>query len=251
MHKIFLLLASLVLVLSARAEDQSLRVGWEDFPPIQISDRGERQGIDIEIARLLLKEAGYEIQLRKMPWSRVLLQIERGDLDIALAASITEERRAFADWTDSYRTERTVLWAKAGGARKVDNLRGLIGSGVRIGYLRGSTFPGEFEELAKDKQFQALLVPVNAMKPALAMLRAGRLEYILEDLSTFAYALATSPGISVDQVATINLDRLHFMVSKQTISRNPEILARLNAALLRLKNSRAIEKVLTKYGVQS
>jgi len=249
MRKLLLLLGWLALMVPASAQDRPLRVGWEEFPPIQISDTGDRPGIDIELVRLLLKDAGYAIQLRKMPWNRVLVQMEHGDLDIALAASVTDERRSYAEWTDSYRTERTVLWGLTGGAPKVDNLRSLLGTKVRIGYLRGSVFSGEFEELAKDRQFQSLLVPVNAMKPALAMLRAGRLEYILEDLSTFANLLARSPGAPVEQVATINLDKLHFMVSKKTIERDPEIVTRLNAALGRLKKARAIERVLMKYGV--
>ena len=242
-----LLVASLV----AGAQPKTLSVGWEEYPPIQISDTGDTQGIDIEIVRALLKTAGYAIIFQKLPWQRQLMRLEHGDLDIAIAASITEDRKPYAEWTDTYRIEQTVLWGLDSGAPRVKNLRSLLGAKSRIGYLRGSTFPGEFAELVKNPQFEKLLYPVNGIKQALGMMRAGRLEYVIEDMSTFNYLLANSPGRQVVGILNINADDLHFMVSKKTIEKDPTLISKLNAALAQLIKSKEIESILVKYGSKS
>jgi ABC-type amino acid transport substrate-binding protein len=54
----------------------------------------------------------------------------------------------------------------------------------------------------------------------------------------------------VVNVATVNSDELHFMLSKQTLVRDTALLQKLNTALATVKKAKGIEKILLKYGIK-
>jgi polar amino acid transport system substrate-binding protein len=236
--------------LAANAQTRELTVGWEDNPPLQMSVQGTQMGIDMDIARAMVEGAGLKIRFEKLPWARQLVLLQSGGLDIAMSASMTDDRKPYALWTTAYRSERTSLFALASKTIKVKNLSQLLGGPARIGIMRGSSFPGEFETLKDNSQFKALLYPTISNASSLAMLRAKRLDYVIEDQLTFSYLAQIEPGEKVAEASLLSSEDVYFMLSKKSLAKDPELLQKLNLVIDRMKKTGEIGRIFKRYNVK-
>ncbi|MGY3868042.1 substrate-binding periplasmic protein [Aeromonas crassostreae] len=137
------LLLALSLPLGAK---ETLSVAWSHWPPLsQIDANGEIGGLDVTLTRQILKDAGLTPRFRNLPWARTLHLIERRQLDVAMGALDTPERRGFARFSAPYRRASFVLLSHLPAPEAADPWRGITGladlcrpSGLRLGKLRGT-----------------------------------------------------------------------------------------------------------------
>ena len=233
---------------AALAQTKAISVGWDDYPPYQMGPEVRRPGIDLEVARGALQAAGYQVQFIKLPWARQLKMLESGALDIALSASVSAERAEYAAWTIPYRPESAALMALQSNTAQVAALKDLVGHKVRIGLIRDTTYPGEYENLLDDPRFRQLLEFTNINLQNLEKLRAGRIDYLIDDPATIHYLAQANAGAPVRVVLEIMNEGAHLMLSKRTLLREPRLLERLNTALAALKKSGALQKIFKSYG---
>ena len=76
------------------------------FPPYEMTtDAGEFEGIDIETAQAIADKLGLELQIDDMDFDAALLSVQQGKADIVMAGvTVTDERKAVMDFSDSYAT---------------------------------------------------------------------------------------------------------------------------------------------------
>ncbi len=97
--------AALVAAFALPAAAQDLRICVEGaYPPFsQVSDAGELEGFDIDIANALCAEMGATCEMVQTEWDAIIPTLEEGKCDAILASmSITEERRQRIDFTEKY-----------------------------------------------------------------------------------------------------------------------------------------------------
>ncbi|MBC7918512.1 MAG: amino acid ABC transporter substrate-binding protein [Rhodoferax sp.] len=249
MKRWIVVLACALASLPARAESGTISVGWDDYPPYQIGPEAERRGIDLDVVQAALKAAGYDVRFVKLPWARQLKMLEAGALEMAMSASVSPERAKYAAWSNPYRTERAALMALQSNAAQVRSLKQLLGGKQRIGLIRDTSYPGEYDTLLANPEFRKLLEFTNVNLQNLEKLRAGRIDYVIDDPVTIEYLAHTSPGAKVRVVLEIMNEGSHFMVSKKFLARNSTFLERLNSALAAMKKSGATQKIFKAYGV--
>ena len=97
------LVLSGLLVLPVRAND-ILRIcgdaaGW---PPYTFEQDNEVRGYDADVLALILPAAGFDYEIRMLPWKRCLLEVEKGRYQIALSASASKERKVRLLTTEPY-----------------------------------------------------------------------------------------------------------------------------------------------------
>jgi polar amino acid transport system substrate-binding protein len=242
-----------LVALPLQAARPVLSVGWDDYPPYQIQVGGERPGIDMEIAELALRQAGYTVRFVKLPWARQLLQLRTGELDMAMAASVSQDRGGYVVWSEPYRRERASLIALAGRMQgpQPSSLRQLLSRGVRVGVIRDSSYPGEFERLSADPAFLALLEPTVINQQNLLKLRAGRIDYLIDDPVAIGYLASSLSGPPVSVLFDVMDADARFMLSKRSLARDPVLLQRLNAALARLLRSPEWADIQRRYGLSA
>ena len=69
------------------------------------TDAGEFGGIDIETAQAIADKLGLELQIDDMDFDAALLSVQQGKADIVMAGvTVTDERKAVMDFSDSYAT---------------------------------------------------------------------------------------------------------------------------------------------------
>ena len=94
------------------------------FPPYEmLDDSGKVIGIDADIAAAIAEKLGLELQIDDMSFDAALLAVQQGKSDIAMAGvSVTEDRLAVMDFSDSYATGVQVIIVKEGSDVTLENL---------------------------------------------------------------------------------------------------------------------------------
>ena len=94
---------------SSSAKSEKLVFGTSaDYPPyefIYVNDKGEQEyaGIDVWLAQQIAADMGKELEVVNMSFDSLMAAVNKGDVDVVLAAiEENEERLAAADFSDPY-----------------------------------------------------------------------------------------------------------------------------------------------------
>lgn len=107
------------------------------FPPYEmIKDDGSFEGIDVEIAQKIADKLGLKLVVDDMGFDAALQAAQDGKSDMVMAGvTVTDERKAVMDFTDSYANGVQVVIVKNGSTIKnIDDLKGKM-----IGTQKGTT----------------------------------------------------------------------------------------------------------------
>lgn len=246
MRRRSLVMAAMAGAASARAAAPALRVAWEDYPPYQMAGAdGQPQGLDLLLTNAVLRQAGLAGSWVKMPWARQLLSLQDGSLDLMVSASRTPDREAYALWTEPYRPKQGALLGLRQPARPIQHLRELAQQPVRIGMVRGTAYPGEFVEAQQSPGFARRLVPLRHNEQGLQLLREGRLDYLIEDPVALQYLADLQGGPKFQVLRWLYRGESRLMLAKRSEQAQPGLLARLDAAIISLRDSGELRRLLT------
>jgi len=119
-------------------------VGDDDFPPYSFTDQNEQiKGIDIDLLNEMASRLGIEIEIELVPWKRLLLMTEKGDVSGSFALFKTPEREVFSLYTHPLHYSTYKLFTTKDSATKFENLEDLYGK--RIGIEAGFVISSEFD----------------------------------------------------------------------------------------------------------
>ena len=237
---------------SAQTQDKSCQftIGFDVWEPYQYIGLGkEVKGMDIELVNMVADKLNCGIEYRQDSWGNLLSLLKAGKIDMVLGASITEERKAFALFSEAYRSEEFLLYIRAEEVHKhrqasvvdfvLDNNKiGTIGE-----YYYGEELSGLMDDEKYGKQFQ----PVFMGEINLARLLDGDIDGFLED-SFVGASLVRRKGLAkyiTPHQAKISTGDVYVMFSRATIS--PQKVNDFNQALIELKNNGDYDKLVTKY----
>ena len=174
----------------AQSETCALRMAVEtDFPPHLIQQDEAWTGLSVDLMALLATKVGCELKLINSPWLRSLQLSEQGQLDVVSHLSFTPERQAHFAFIGPHHIESIYLVGDATQLPPLEELAQLADS-VDLGSiatLHGGYYGETFERLRKEPHFASQLVVISSIQDKLALLRAGRVNVILEDLSVVRY----------------------------------------------------------------
>lgn len=249
MHRRQACLLPLVLSGPARGDERApLRIGWSDYPPFQYKGAADQpQGLDVELLELLARAAGERLKWHHRPWARQTADVAQGELDLMPAATLTPERRVVGDFTQPYRNERVALIGLAGGGPAPRRLAELKARAVRVGVIRGVAFPEAVRRELEEPGMAGLLLPLHANDLTLSALRARRVDYVIDDPVTLLHRAGQEPGEAVEVVLELAVSPVHVYVSRRTLERRPDLMARLNAGLQRARQQPEWGRVLSRY----
>ncbi|QKE62254.1 amino acid ABC transporter substrate-binding protein [Aquipseudomonas campi] len=178
------LLLCLLLLLGPAAWAEEWRVvGDEQFAPYSFVslDSDTPQGLDVELVRAVMDEAGLAYSLRLYPWERVKRMLDRGEVAMAFQFAGTPERMAQYELVGPIRTGSTVFMTRRALAiqdwQELEDLQPHV-----IGQVRGYSYAADFDQadLARDTSAQN-------PRQLVSMLLAGRIDIIIGDRTQLLY----------------------------------------------------------------
>jgi polar amino acid transport system substrate-binding protein len=226
---------------------QHFSVGWELWYPFQFRDKSQQLvGLDFEIFQAILAQAGFTADYVELPWKRHLLLIKSGEIDIAMGASFSNERKQYAYFTEPYRTETVRLYVlkKHVVEFNLPSLSDLTKTNYLIGIEGGYYYGDTFQHLMKNSEFQTHINEVIDIEQNILMLMKERIDGVLVDPATMN-AFVNKYGLQ-GEIVPIALDvyhtDIHLMLSKKTMTHQQ--LERFNQAIKQLKSQGKIQQII-------
>ncbi len=247
-------LALLLVSISADATcSRPLRSAWNDWPPYSMmNSKGKLTGLDIELLRHIVKEAGCQLQwASNIPSRRQLVYLETGEQDIQFAASVTPERRKFAWFSPPYRSETIALFAKHGSAKHFDisELKQLPERNWGLIAPFQGWYGTEYDAIWPSLEQSGRLRQYKTTEQALDLLTSESGNLAMGDLYSFLYSAKQMKLPAPDVLPVpVNEGSIHLMYSKKSMSKNDA--ATLNAAISRLQKNGELNKIIKAYGIK-
>ena len=212
------------------------------FPPYEmVADDGSFEGIDIEVAGAIAQKLGLELQVDDMGFDACLQAAQTGKSDIVMAGvTVTEERQAVMDFSNSYANGVQVVIVKEGSPiQTVDDLANANMIGCQMGttgYIYCSDTP-ENGGFGEDH-----VTPYDDGAAAVQALMNGQIDAVVIDNMPAQEYVAANPGLKILDGEFTNEDYA-IGVAKG----NTALLDAINDALEELTNDGTIQSIVDKY----
>lgn len=212
------------------------------FPPYEmVADDGSFEGIDIEVAGAIAEKLGLELQVDDMGFDAALQAAQTGKSDMVMAGvTVTEERQAVMDFSNSYANGVQVVIVKEGSPiQTVDDLANANMIGCQMGttgYIFCSDTP-ENGGFGEDH-----VTPYDDGAAAVQALMNGQIDAVVIDNKPAQEYVAANPGLKILDGEFTNEDYA-IGVAKG----NTALLDAINGALEELTNDGTIQSIVDKY----
>lgn len=212
-----------------------------DYPPFEYIKNGNIIGFDVDIARMVAKELGINLEIKDMEFSALLASIQSGHADFVMATvTASEERRKHVDFSDVYYSSPVTMVVRE--ADHIATMQDL--SNKTVGVQLGSTWESFAKQKKKDVKSMNIL-SINKGPQMLEELKLGRVDAILVDRSQAEYFVRVSVGTKMITMLDERADGYVMMFPKGSPLRVP-----FNKVLKELKKKGRIEELEHKWLVQ-
>ena len=205
------------------------------FPPYEMTtDSGEIEGIDIDTAKAIAEKLGLELQVDDMEFDAALLSVQQGKADMVMAGvTVTDERKAVMDFSDSYATViQSVIVPEGSDIASVDDL-----AGKKIGTQRGTT---GYLYCSDDFGEDAVVAYDNGLT-AVQALNNGQVDAVVIDNAPAKEYVAANPGLKVLDTSYAEED---YAIG---LAKGSALEDAINAALEELKADGTLQSIVDKY----
>ena len=205
------------------------------FPPYQMTtDAGEFEGIDIETAQAIADKLGLELQIDDMDFDAALLSVQQGKADIVMAGvTVTDERKAVMDFSDSYATGiQSIVVPEGSDIASPDDL-----AGKKIGTQRGTTGYIYCSDDFGDEN----VVAYDDGLTAVQALNNGQVDAVVIDNAPAKEFVAANPGLVILDTSYAEED---YAIG---VAKGSSLKDAVNAALEELKADGTLQSIVDKY----
>lgn len=214
-----------------------LRVGTEGvYSPFSYHDaNGNLTGYDIDVMNAIGKRLGIQVQYVETPWDSMFAALEAGRFDlVANEVTLNPKRQALYDLSDPYVETTGVVVVKSDNT-SIKSLADLKGKRA------AENLTSNWSDVAKGAG--ASIVGVDGMTQAIANLKQGRVDALVNDKLAIRNYLATNTDAGVKVVAQTN------DVSESVLAarKGSGYLPQLNSAIAALKADGTLTSIYDKY----
>ena len=205
------------------------------FPPYEMTtDTGAFEGIDVDTAQAIAEKLGLELQIDDMDFDAALLSVQQGKADIVMAGvTVTDERKAVMDFSDSYATGiQSIIVPEGSDIATPDDL-----AGKKIGTQRGTT---GYIYCSDDFGDENVVAYDNGLT-AVQALNNGQVDAVVIDNAPAKEFVAANPGLVILDTSYAEEDYAIGMAKGSALE------DAINATLEELKADGTLQSIVDKY----
>ena len=205
------------------------------FPPYEMTtDSGDIAGIDIDTAKAIAEKLGLELQVDDMEFDAALLSVQQGKADMVMAGvTVTDERKAVMDFSDSYATGiQSIIVPEGSDITSPDDL-----AGKKIGTQRGTT---GYIYCSDDFGDDAVVAYDDGLT-AVQALKNGQVDAVVIDNAPAKEFVAANPGLVILDTSYAEED---YAIG---LAKGSALEDAVNAALEELKADGTLQSIVDKY----
>ncbi|MGT2772127.1 ABC transporter substrate-binding protein/permease [Streptococcus marimammalium] len=214
-------------------------VSDSSFAPFEYqNDSGQYVGIDIELIKAIANQQHFTIEVTHPGFDAALNAVQSGQADGVIAGmSITDEREAIFDFSDSYYTSNIILAVKEDSSiTAYEDL-----AGKTVGAKTGTASYQFLEKHTKDYNY--VLKAFDEASGMYDSLNSGSLDALMDDEAVLKYAIEQGRKFKTPIVGEPS-GEYGFAVKKGS---NPELIEMFNNGLAALKESGEYDKIIASY----
>ena len=221
---------------AAEAEGGTLVMATNaEFPPYEYYEGGEIVGIDVEIAQAVADHLGMTLEVEDMAFDSVIPAVDSGKADLGAAGlTITEDRQAFVDFSDTYaKAVQSIIVAEGSDITGPEGL-----AGKKIGVQLGTTGDIYTSDEFGDENVERYNKGVDAVQA----LKQGKIDAVVIDNEPAKVFVEQNEGLVL--LETAYAEEEYALAVKKG---NTELLDQINTALADLEESGELQKIVDKY----
>ena len=206
-----------------------------EFPPYEFYEGDEIVGIDAEIAEAIAEKLGKELVIEDMKFDAVLMAMQTGKIDMALAGmTVTEDRLENMDFSNSYATGiQSIIVPEGSDIKSPDDL-----TDKKIGVQSATT--GDI--YATDDYGDEFVERYNKGADAILALKKGAIDCVVIDNEPAKVFAEENPELQILDTEYL-IEEYAVAVEKG----NTELLEKINEALEELTADGTLESIIDKY----
>lgn len=211
-----------------------------DFPPFEYEENGQIKGILIEIVQKAFDDAGILLELRMYPFARAFQEAKNGDVAGIFNLFKSKKREEWFDYSVPVIENKLLFFKRKNFRIKFENVSDL--EGLNIGVMKDYRYSPEFDEagdlFTKDV---ARLHKLHFRK-----LDLGRIDLYPCDELVGRY-IATEERLMdkfnvLPRPLSVNKGYIGF-----TKGKHQELIEKINNALVEMKKTGKVAKIINKY----
>ncbi len=215
-------------------------VQWEPY-----YGRGlKNQGYISEITRKAFERAGYEVEIRFMPWKRAIHDTKNGHYDGLMGLYHTKERAEWLNYSESIAAIRIVLFSHKEKDITYSKLSDL--KPYKIGIERGFAYTEEFDSadfLQKEPVREGMLNYKKLLK--------GRIDLVAASEKVFLHMVNSKGENASDKLRVIEppltVSRIYNGITRKKKG-HEKIVADFNQGLKQIKQDGTFDEILRNHG---
>ena len=208
-----------------------------EYPPFEYVEGDETVGYDIDLWKAIAEKLGVAYEIEAMDFDAVISSVAANPNTVGISGiSITDERKLTVNFSEGYINAGLVVIVKAdSGLETADQLKGKL-----IGVQLGTTSDFAAEEITGLENVSQYKTFLNAVMD----LQGNKLDAVIIDKPVGQAILASlnDPSLVIVDMG-LQADWYGIEVNKN----NPELLAKINAALAELEAEGFFEQLAVKY----
>jgi ABC-type amino acid transport substrate-binding protein len=187
-------------VLSRIIDSGTFRVGMSGTqPPFSMVDKdGQLFGHEVELAKILAKAMGVEVEFVKKPFGELLTALEKGEVDAVMSGmTMTPERNTRAAFVGPYVVSGKSILTKSSTIAALQDAEEIDRSTIKVTALKGSTS----EKFVKKILEKTTYMGVDDYDTAVQMVLDGKADALVADFPICALSIMRHPDAGL---ATLN-----------------------------------------------
>lgn len=161
----------------------------ENLPPFSFVREKVVTGIDVDMLSEAARKLGIDLKIVALPWKRVLLLLERGEVHLAMPLFLTPERERFSDFVAPLHYSVTGIFVRKDRIFRFDAVDDLVGK--HFGYNRGYALPDELNKMVLGGKIVA--EEVSTTEQNIGKLMFGRIDFFVSNTANARFLLRDSP----------------------------------------------------------
>lgn len=228
----------------------TITVRADSWPPYNDEPKSSKPGYMIEIIEEIFSSQGHEIDYQLMPWPRSLDSVRKGNYD-AVVGTDPAESPDFVYPANPLGVSHNGFYVKKGSTWKYAGIDSL--KQVRLGIIDGYGYTPALDKYIEENKGRKIFAATGdaALPQLLKMLKAGRLDVVLENSSVMSHNLQENQLTNDIINAGLAEQKLDiFMAFSPAKESSKEYRRIFDEGLVELRDNGKLRKILSRYGLK-
>ena len=218
-----------------------------DYRPLSYREpkTGEYWGFGIEVAQKIAENIGVKITYVQTSWPTLTEDVlkEPAIFDFAIGGiTITDARKTQMDMSDGYLKNGKTILCRKEDAQKYQTLDDLNRPEVRVMINPG----GLNEKFARENLPQATLIVYDKNEEIPSQVAEGNADVMITEITEAPYYVTADPRLAAP---LLNAPFTHGEIGVLMQKNQPELLAKVNAVILQMKQDGTLRQLHEKFGL--